>query len=346
MAGAMSRELEHQLEPAREFLEMELAYVTEFCRAQEVYVAAAGDGRPFGIEEGMSVPLDRGWGSGVVDGSVPCVIRDTSSGCGPELEAARAAGIRSLVGVPVRLSDGRLFGSLCCSSRWPNEWLGWRDVRFLEIVARSVGNLLWHALEKQQRRMRIESTAVGALLAALQARDRYTSRHSDAVVELALDVARDLGLGEDEVRAVGQVALLHDIGKIGVPDAILQKPDALDELEWDVMRTHPELGAQMLASVEELAHLAAAVRAEHERWDGCGYPDGLSGEEIPIASRIVLACDAFHAMTSDRPYRAALGREAAIGELERGSGSQFCPATLEALLGKIDRVEELVPLLV
>jgi HD-GYP domain-containing protein (c-di-GMP phosphodiesterase class II) len=109
----------------------------------------------------------------------------------------------------------------------------------------------------------------------------------------------------------------------------------VEEAEWRLVRRHPEVGERTVASVGSLAHLAPAVRAEHERWDGKGYPDGLSGEEIPLASWIVLACDAYHAMTSDRPYREAMGREAAMEELERNAGAQFCPRTVAALLGVI-----------
>ena len=133
-----------------------------------------------------------------------------------------------------------------------------------------------------------------------------------------------------------QVALLHDVGKLGVPEAILQKPGSLDEAEWLIMRSHSAMGERVVASVPSLAHLAPAIRAEHERWDGAGYPDGLAGTDIPLASRICLACDAWHAMTSDRPYRAALSEPEARAELQRHAGTQFCPRTVAALLAMLD----------
>ena len=114
-------------------------------------------------------------------------------------------------------------------------------------------------------------------------------------------------------------------------------PQALNDAEREVMRMHPAIGEEIVASTKGLAHLAPAIRADHERWDGKGYPDGLLGEEIPIASRIVLVCDAFHAMTSDRPYRKALDRRAALGELEKNAGTQFCPHTVEAFLWMSDQ---------
>ncbi|HVE69115.1 MAG TPA: HD domain-containing phosphohydrolase, partial [Solirubrobacteraceae bacterium] len=172
-----------------------------------------------------------------------------------------------------------------------------------------------------------------ALLTAVQARDSYTATHSRQVVTLARSVARRLGLADEEIGEIESVALMHDLGKIAVPDALLHKRGPLTESEWAIMRQHPVVGGQMVASIPELAHLAPAVRAEHERWDGAGYPDGLRGGEIPLASRIAFVCDAYHAMTSDRPYRSAMSAHEATAEIEREAGRQFCPAAAGALLG-------------
>ncbi len=173
------------------------------------------------------------------------------------------------------------------------------------------------------------------LLAALAARDSYTGAHSESVVGLAGAVARRLGLSSADTLAVEQVALLHDVGKIGIPDSILQKRGSLSAPEWEQMRRHPVIGAQIVAGTHSLSGLAPMIRAEHERWDGGGYPDGLRGDEIPLASRIGFACDAYHAMTSDRPYRAAMPRADAVRELERNSGTQFDPEVITALAEEI-----------
>ena len=130
-------------------------------------------------------------------------------------------------------------------------------------------------------------------------------------------------------------ALLHDVGKLAIPQAILAKPGALDDAEWATMRSHPEIGAAAVAEVRELAHLAPAVRASHERWDGTGYPDGLAGYDIPIASRITAVCDAYDAMTSDRPYRAARSHLVALAELLACAGTQFCPHCADALVDEL-----------
>jgi len=177
---------------------------------------------------------------------------------------------------------------------------------------------------------------VQSLTAALEARDGYTGDHSDRVRVLAVAVAGRLGLPDHAVAEVQTVALLHDIGKLGVPDRVLHKPGRLDAREWELMRVHPLIGERILRPLPGLGTVAVAVRHEHERWDGGGYPDGLAGEAIPLASRIVLACDAWHALVSDRPYRGALGPRTARAELERCAGSQFDPAVVAALLESLD----------
>jgi len=175
-------------------------------------------------------------------------------------------------------------------------------------------------------------SSLRVFLTAVEARDQYTAVHSRKVVKLARAVARRLGLDDAQLREVESVALLHDLGKIAMPDAILRKPGPLTEHEQALMRQHPIVGAQMVSSIPELEHLDPAIRAEHERWDGTGYPDGLAGLAIPVTSRIVFVCDAYHAMTSDRPYRRALTPEAAITEIANESGRQFCPSAAGALL--------------
>ena len=174
--------------------------------------------------------------------------------------------------------------------------------------------------------------AAQALAAAIEARDNYTHDHSEQVVSLATEVAELLGLSLAEVDAVRHGALLHDVGKLGIPNEILHKPGPLTDAEWRVMAEHPVIGERILRRTPQLAHLAPIVRHEHERWDGGGYPDGLAGEAIPVASRIILACDAYNAMITTRPYREAMSHEDAVAELRDKSGSQFDPQVVAALL--------------
>jgi diguanylate cyclase (GGDEF)-like protein/putative nucleotidyltransferase with HDIG domain len=174
--------------------------------------------------------------------------------------------------------------------------------------------------------------AVEALAVALLERDRYTGEHSESVVEMAVNVARSIGLSPPQVEDVRAAALLHDIGKVGIPDAILNKAGPLTPDERTVMAEHPVIGERILRSIGGFLNVADIVRHEHESWDGTGYPDGLVGDAIPIGSRIILACDAYHAMTSDRPYRARMSHADAFRELTRCAGRQFDPQVTEALV--------------
>jgi response regulator RpfG family c-di-GMP phosphodiesterase len=171
-----------------------------------------------------------------------------------------------------------------------------------------------------------------ALVTALDFRDNETHGHSRRVVEYAVLVAESLGVHEPDLTWIRRGAILHDVGKIGVPDAILKKPGKLDAAEWEEMKKHPEMGYRMLSHVPYLKPALDIVLSHQERWDGSGYPRGLRAEQIPLGARIFAAVDTFDAMTSDRPYRAALSIEAARDEIRRFSGIQFDPRVAEAFL--------------
>lgn len=176
-------------------------------------------------------------------------------------------------------------------------------------------------------------TTVRALARALELRDDATGRHAERVTELALALTRRAApaLAEEEALAYG--FLLHDLGKIGIPDSVLSKPAALDDDELALMRSHPELGERIVAGIPFLGGVAREVVAcHHERWDGSGYPRRLAGEEIPLAARIFAIADAFDAMTNDRPYRKAMPVPEASARLSAGVGSQFDPALVGLFL--------------
>jgi putative nucleotidyltransferase with HDIG domain len=179
-------------------------------------------------------------------------------------------------------------------------------------------------------------SVIAALLGSLAAKERTTPGHSAATMQHALAVAESLGLGPDEIAAVNLGALFHDIGKIGIPEHILLKPSALTQEEWTEMKTHPVIGASLIGEVPNLERIRPIVLAHHERYDGSGYPNGLIGDQIPLAAQIISVADTYEAITSTRPYRLALGHNEAVAELRRVAGSQLNPIVVEAFIRQLE----------
>jgi putative nucleotidyltransferase with HDIG domain len=176
-----------------------------------------------------------------------------------------------------------------------------------------------------------DAVAMG-LWRSLALRDEATAMHSMRVAQWVVLLADECGLSTEERWSLRRGALLHDIGKLGVPDAVLNKPGALDEAERTLVNGHPESGYALLRAVEPLRGIAHLVRHHHERWDGRGYPGGLAGEEIPRGARLLAVCDTFDAMTSDRPYRQGMAREVALAAIGHAAGSQLDPEATAAFL--------------
>lgn len=174
----------------------------------------------------------------------------------------------------------------------------------------------------------------------LEERDPYTGEHSGEVADLAGAIAQELGLRGSEVEMIKAVARIHDIGKIAVPDRILLKPGKLDPEEWEVMKRHPVIGADLIKGLEIYGRYAEVVRHEHEHWDGSGYPNGLQEEEIPLESRIIAAADVYHALISDRPYRPAYSQEEALDIIRGMAGRVLDPKVVGALLRVLERERE------
>jgi diguanylate cyclase (GGDEF)-like protein len=189
---------------------------------------------------------------------------------------------------------------------------------------------------KQGRPSAVTEQTRDVLVRIMHAKQPELPDHSTGVARLATLVGRRLGMNAEQLDELGRAAELHDIGKVGIPDAILEKPGELDDAEWEFIRQHTILGERILSAAPALRPVATIVRASHERWDGRGYPDGLSGDDIPLAARIVSVCDAYEAITGDRCYRGARPAELAREELRREAGHQFDPVVVEAFLAELD----------
>jgi putative nucleotidyltransferase with HDIG domain len=196
--------------------------------------------------------------------------------------------------------------------------------------------------EKHQQLRTAYVQTIRALAEAVDAKDTYTRGHSERVGVYASKIAREMSFAKDFIERVYIAGLLHDVGKIGVRDAVITKPDRLTPAEYEEIKAHPEIGARILEPVQFLADIVPCVRHHHEWYDGCerGYPLGLRADQIPLPSRIILVADTVEAMTSDRPYRHALPLEAVYSELTKYSGTQFDPTCVEAFLRLLDREAE------
>jgi len=236
---------------------------------------------------------------------------------------------RPMIVAPVRWEPDGLGALAAVGSR--DRSFSDRDFR----LARGVSDLASLALGNASRFAEIERAymqTVEVLANALEAKDEYTSGHAREVAEFAITLGREMGIEEEDLRLLELAGLFHDIGKIGVGTDIINKPGPLTDIEMELMKKHPEIGADILAPVEFLKPVRPVVRSAHERWDGRGYPDGLAGEEIPIGARIIFVCDAYHAMTSNRAYRKALPEDEALRRLKEAAGTQFDPVVVESFM--------------
>jgi putative nucleotidyltransferase with HDIG domain len=271
----------------------------------------------------------------VLESRVPCSISADDPGAdSAEVFVLREMEMQAVLLVPV-VVEKRPWGLIEVYDSRTRSFPG-PERHLAELAAAQIGGLL-AAYEHEERLQRLYRETLASLSNALEAKDAITSQHTEEVVRLAVAVAAELDLELGVVQSVELGAVLHDIGKVRVPEAILNKPGALTEEEWVVMRTHPEVGEQILRPIQSLQSILPIVRHHHERWDGSGYPDGLAGSAIPLGARIVAVCDAYRAMTENRPYRTALPEAQARNELEQGTGAQFDAECVRALLRALDR---------
>jgi len=246
------------------------------------------------------------------------------------LDHLRDDKIKSAVSLPLKVRR-KIIGVLNLTNFMGRDRFLHSDVQFLSLLAGQAAVAIQNANLYNSLQTSYLHTIVG-LANALEARDASLSGHSTKVLNHAVKIARKLGVAEQLISDIRNAAMLHDIGKIGIRDAILLKPGKLDESEWRILKTHPEVGGNIVAPVKHLARCVPLILHHHERWDGNGYPSGLEGEDIPLGSRIISVADTYDAMTSIRPYRTALAHESAVMELEKVAGSQLDPTVVAAFL--------------
>ncbi len=269
----------------------------------------------------------------------PIVVPDRSlvEMSAAEKAVCEARGLCSILYVPLLVADDAVGAFIVASSSAVHEF-GEHDVDVCRALSHEIGLALvnarlYESLERSHQELAwaYDATLEGWSL-ALEMRDDETNGHALRVSTLSVELGRAIGMSEDELVHVRRGALLHDIGKMVVPDAILHKPGPLTEDEWEIMRRHPENGRDFLSKIDYLAPALDIPYCHHEWWDGSGYPRGLAGMEIPLAARVFAVVDTFDALTSDRPYRAAWSEEAAIDHIRARAGTHFDPHVVDAFL--------------
>ncbi|MDY3552137.1 HD domain-containing protein [Gemmata sp. JC717] len=256
------------------------------------------------------------------------LFADRTEVAGHQAESGTTGDLNSVICAVLRAPD-RAFGALHLDRGMDAEPFTAADLELADTLADAVAlGLDRQQLVERNRAMFVQT--VTALAQAVEMRDEYTGNHTQRVTTYALLLADELGLPDEDRKQLQVATLLHDIGKIGIDDAILRKPGRLSDAEFAQMKTHVLRGAEIVQMIPGLAWALPVVRGHHERWDGRGYPDALKGEEIPLTARVVAVADAFDAMTSDRPYRAGMPAARAFAELQAGAGTHFDPACVEA----------------
>lgn len=253
-------------------------------------------------------------------------------------------GVREVVTAPIVSNEQRIGWLAAINHRQPKgsteRGFGSVEASLLSSVATILGVHIGNRRLYEERSELITS-AVGALTSAIDAKDPYTCGHSDRVARIAVRLAKQLGLGGQDLNTIYMGGLLHDVGKIGVDDTVLRKPDRLTDEEFEQIKLHPELGERILRDVKQLQHVLPIVRHHHESWDGSGYPDGLAGENCPQLARIVAVADSIDAMGSDRPYRKGMPVERVEAILREGAGKQWDADVIDAYFASADDVREI-----
>lgn len=283
-----------------------------------------------------SIPLDRTSNilARVVDSGIAQIVTDVdNSFLRRENIILKTFNPKSFVAVPL-IARNRVIGVLAAERIKGLGDFNSNDLDYLMNFSSQIAISLENARLVEDMKKSF-MTSILSLASALEAKDPYTRGHSNRVAVYATVVARRLGIDEDRVELIRQMALMHDIGKIGISDSIINKEGRLTDAEFSAIKRHPIVGVQIIQPLMTYNSDISLVRSHHERYDGRGYPDGISGEDIPLEARILAVADTFDAMTSDRPYRVAMSREAALEEIERNSGRQFCPKVVEAFVSAI-----------
>ena len=292
--------------------------IASFCRGAN----GTDQGRQNCIEEVLVKRMSDG---------IPLLIKDGYD------ESLAKAGIRSLIAMPLKIRE-KVFGILAAIVMEGSVRFTEKDVYYLNFIATRAGFVIENVGLYENIYENLFATLY-AFVQAIEVRDPYTKQHSSRVTEFAVTTAKEMGCSSVELDVLNFSGHLHDIGKIGIPDSILLKPGRLTEGEYEIIKTHPVIGANIIGHLQLMSEEQKIIRHHHERWDGNGYPDGLKGESIPFLSRILAVADVYDAMASDRAYRKKLADEVVLETIRQGAGTQFDTEVVYAFLKVYERGE-------
>ena len=300
-------------------------------KGKKLQFAAASGAKKEEIKK-LSLDMGEGVAGWVVQNDQPLLIDDVSKDTrfSKRVDEILGQETKSLICIPLKVKE-RIIGVMEVINKRGDRAFSERDMALFKPLSAQAAV----AIERAKLYADLEDmyiSTVRSLAAAIDAKDPYTRGHSERVNRFCMVIAKELGLDEKMQKNVQLCALLHDVGKIGVPISVLRKKEKLTDEDWAYIRRHPVLGAEIISPIRQLAELAPSIRHHHERYDGGGYPDNLKGEQIPLIGRMLAVADTFDALTSERPYRNGLSDKAALEEIEACKGTQLDPMCVEAFL--------------
>ncbi|HOJ92626.1 MAG TPA: HD domain-containing protein [Dictyoglomaceae bacterium] len=280
----------------------------------------------------FTVRVGEGVAGEVASTGKPIIVNDVEKDprFSPKLDSLTKFKTRSIICVPLKYKD-KIIGVIEVINKINYQNFSKEDLEILQAIANQAAITIENARLYEELKKLLFSI-VESLASAIDAKDPYTHGHSKRVASMSVLIAKELEFDEDRIEKIRLAGLLHDIGKIGIKDTILNKKERLSDEEYDEIKNHPEIGKKILEPIDLLSEVIEGIAEHHEHYDGSGYPHGLKGENISILARIISIADAFDAMTSERPYRGKMTIEKAIEEIEKNSGKQFDPLVVSALL--------------
>ncbi len=330
------------MEEAKKLLDSEASSIFQIDEEKKELFFVVATGEKGETVKEIRVPLGKGIAGWVAQHGQTLFVKDVSKD--PRfydtVDKKSRFKTRSILAVPLS-AKGKIIGVAEVLNKKGGETFTEEDIELFETLARHASVAMENAKLYQEINDLFYSS-IKSLVTAIEAKDKYTRGHTERVTKYSISIAKEMNLEENDIKNLELAAMLHDIGKIGIPDKVLLKPGKLTDEEYEMIKTHPSKGAEILMHIKSMKNILPGIRHHHERYDGRGYPDGLSGENIPLSARIIAVADSFDAMVTDRPYRKGLPIEEAIRRLKENKGTQFDPNAVDTFIKLLNEEKVIV----